>query len=83
MTEAATEDYPDLADLLGNEPFNHKDCFDSSRYRDWERNIAEPLLSEKGYEVLRWWSSDEDSFGPLVRCVEVRKDGKSETYFYG
>jgi hypothetical protein len=84
MAEASIyDDDVDLTELIGEEPFNDPRCFDSQRYREWEREVAEPMLRARGYEVLRWWSSDEDSFGPLVRCVEVRRDGVSKTYYYG
>jgi hypothetical protein len=82
MSQTETDE-KDLSELIGEEAFMHKDCFDSQRYALWEREVAEPLLRTQGYEVLRWWSEDEDSFGPLVRCVEVRRDGVTATYFYG
>ena len=73
----------DLADLLPEDVFNDPRCFDSHGYFDWEREVAAPLLEAKGFKVCRWWSEDEDSFGPLVRAVELEKDGKRQRYFYG
>lgn len=73
----------DLGEVLAPQYFNHPDCFDSTHYARWERNIAEPALKEAGYEVLQWFSIDEDSFGPLVRGCLLRKDHLSEAFFYG
>lgn len=73
----------DLLDLLPSEIANHPDCFDSRRYGEWEDNIATPWLNAHGYKVISWWTEDGDSFGPLVRAVEIEKDGTRATYFYG
>lgn len=52
-------------------------------YTRWEDEIATPALIALGYSVRQWWSADGDSFGPLVRAVEVVKDGVKKTYTYG
>lgn len=73
----------DLADILPDDLFNHPNCFDSRSYDLWERDIAKPALEASGFTVGRWWSEDEDSFGPLIRAVRLTKNGVTETYFYG
>lgn len=73
----------DLGELLTDELFNHPDCFSSSGYSNWEREVATPALEALGYQVGRWWNEDGDSFGPLVRAVELTKDGVAEIYTYG
>lgn len=52
-------------------------------YWDWETKTAEPKLKELGYKVIRWFTGDGDSFGPLTRVVVVEKDGKREELMYG
>lgn len=79
----AIEEEPDLAELIGEDLFNHPDCFHSARWRDWEQQIATPAIGAKGFKVLGWRTDDGDSFGPLVRSVEVEKDGCRRRYFYG
>lgn len=74
---------PDLFDLLPDELANHPDCFDSRNYLRWEREIAQPHLESMGFKVISWWTEDGDSFGPLVRAVELERDGKREVYTYG
>ena len=54
-----------------------------SSYLRWEEKVATPKLRALGYEVMRWRSADSDSFGPLVRAVDVKKDGAKRTLFYG
>lgn len=73
----------DLLDLLPDEITNHPDCFHSTFYDRWEREIATPALRALGYEPSGWRTTDGDSFGPLVRAVDLSKDGKTESYFYG
>lgn len=72
-----------LETLLPPELFDHPDFCSSRYYWRWEDEVAAPKLRELGYEVKRWWSTDSDSFGPLVRAVELVKDGVSQTYYYG
>lgn len=73
----------DLFSLLPKEAANHPDCFDSTYYSRWEREIATPALRAAGYEPSGWHTTDGDSFGPLVRGVTLTKDGISKEYFYG
>lgn len=73
----------DLGDILPEKCFDHVDYCDSRRYYLWERDVAEPALRALGYSVGSWWSGDEDSFGPLVRCVSITKDDVTEVYCYG
>lgn len=86
MTEPAfdTEDEGlDLSELIGEDLFNHPDCYSLTFFRRWEDDIATPALVSAGYRVIRWYSGDHDSFGPLVRCAVVEKDGRRKTYSYG
>ncbi len=76
-------DAKNLESVLSDAVFNHPDCFDSRRYALWERSVATPVLEAAGFSVGAWWSGDQDSFGPLVRCVSLTKSGKTHTYFYG
>lgn len=72
-----------LLDLLPDEIANHPACFDSKRYREWEEEIATPVLLNRGYVASSWRTVDGDSFGPLVRAVTLTKDGVAKTYTYG
>jgi hypothetical protein len=76
-------DERNLGDLLPDALFNHPDCFSSCGYWRWEKEVAQPAIEAQGFEVIRWYSTDEDSFGPLVRAVDVRKDGVKQTFYYG
>lgn len=74
----------DLLDLLPDEITNHPDCFHSTRYARWEREIATPALRALGYEPKDWRTTDGDSFGPLVRAVDLSHNGgPAATYTYG
>lgn len=73
----------DLSELVPDWLLNHSDFCHSRNYGRWENDVGEPHLVACGYKVLRWYSIDEDRFGPLVRAVDVEKNGKTETYFYG
>lgn len=77
------EDEFDLSDLVPDDAFTHPDCFSSASYWRWEKEVAQPIIEEKGYRVIRWFSTDQDSFGPLVRAVEVEKDGEIKQFTYG
>lgn len=81
--DGATHDEKDLLCLLPDEIANHPACFDSKRYREWEDEIAYPALLNRGYVATNWRTTDGDSFGPLVRAVDLTKNGKTETYYYG
>ena len=73
----------DLGVIIPDALFSHPHCYSSKHYSQWEKEIAEPFLIEKGYKVLKWYSTDEDSFGPLVRAVDTEKEGIKQTFFYG
>lgn len=73
----------DLLDLLPDEVSNHPDCFHSTFYGRWEKEVATPALRALGYEPSDWRTTDGDSFGPLVRGVTLTKDGVSKQYLYG
>lgn len=70
----------DLLVVLGDVPTTG---MFSQDYWKWEETIATPRLIELGYIVIRWWSPNYDSFGPLVRGVDVEKDGVKYTLTYG
>lgn len=71
----------DLLEVLGE--CDHTGMF-SSNYWDWEERVANVILKSKGYRVIRWWSPDKDSFGPLVRGVDViTPNGEKRTLTYG
>lgn len=73
----------ELADVLPAELFDHPDCFNSQTFARWEQEVATPALVSAGFIVGLWRSTDADSFGPLVRAVELTKDGITKTYYYG
>lgn len=79
----ANDDELNLLDLLPDDICNHPDCFDSVHYDRWESEIATPALRALGYEPSNWRTTDGDSFGPLVRGVDLTKDGETKSYFYG
>jgi hypothetical protein len=56
---------------------------DQKWYWNWEDETAKQALEKLGYKVIRWYSSDSDSFGPLVRVVVVEKDGIKSEMWYG
>lgn len=71
------DNFLDLYELLPNA------AFDFTQYRKCEREVLTPALEALGFKVGEWWSSDADSFGPLVRAVRVSKDGKTSIATYG
>ena len=73
-----------LLDVLGPNISMTGYC-QSGGWWNWEEKIATPRLKELGYTTTPrgWWSADSDSFGPLVRAVEVQKDGISKILYYG
>lgn len=70
-----------LFDVLGDDVTGPD--FRGDAYREWEQNVATPALRRKGFEVIRWYSDDEDSYGPLCRVAVCVKDGARATFFYG
>ncbi len=80
-----TEDFEEnaLAEILPDELFTHPDYCHSQSYWRWEKDVAMPELQKAGFEVGSWFSTDADSFGPLVRAVRLTKDGITKTYTYG
>ncbi len=73
-------DNGDLFAVLGN--VSHEGCF-SREYWRWEQQIATPRLQSLGFTVVRWWTEDGDSFGPLVRAVTVEWYGDEYVLTYG
>jgi hypothetical protein len=59
---------------------------DYSHWRKSERDDVNPALRELGYNFRDdgWWSSDSDSFGPLVRALAATdQNGKKVVISYG
>lgn len=55
---------------------------DYENFRDSENEITY-FLDLIGYTEIRWWSSDYDSFGPLVRTVKATNaEGNKEIACY-
>lgn len=73
----------DLSDILPDELFNHSDCFNSTYYARWEREVATPALVEAGYTDIRFYNVERDSFGPLIRGISTLKNGEQHTFYYG
>lgn len=80
---AEDRDGGDLFDLLSGAATADRRCCSSADYGEWEKLVAEPELRAAGYIPFRWRSTDRDSFGPLVRAVDLVKDGVRRTYTYG
>lgn len=73
----------DLGLLVPEAAFEDPRCFDSHRYWEWEQEVATPHIIAAGFTIERWYSLEADSFGPLIRAVDVKKDDVLTTYFYG
>lgn len=72
----------DLLDVIG--PATAKDNrFCGTKYVEWEKEVAEPILKSFGYRILQWFNAETDSFGPLMRAVDVERDGTKQTFYYG
>lgn len=58
---------------------------DFENFWECEKNVLTPALIELGYRVnINWYSQDQDSFGPLVRAVNVTgPDSKEYILVYG
>ena len=72
-----------LENELSAEAFDHPDCFCPQHYEDWEQNVATPELESKGFSVGPWVTLDGDSIGPLLRGVQLQKNGETKLYTYG
>lgn len=71
----------DLLDILG-ESFDMTDYCGQFYWR-WEDRATKHLTS-LGYTVYHWYSTEQDSFGPLGRAVKVlTPSGEKETLWYG
>lgn len=78
-----------------HEVFPNLDCGKDSSYcvtnakvpnRDytyWELNVAYPAAVKAGYDLIRFYDGEKDSFGPLTRVMEAVKDGKKFYFVYG
>ena len=77
------EDFPDLdtSDTSGYCGSGRDGC---KSYRDWEKEIAKPAIERAGFTGVRFYSVEEDSFGPLIRGVEATDAaGQAVTWDYG
>jgi len=72
-----------LEDVIPKHLFNHPHCYDPRKYARWEKEVASIVLIEQGFNVLRWYSIEQDSFGPLIRGVEVKRNNIMQTFWYG
>lgn len=72
----------DLSELVPDAAFEDPRCY-SRRYWEWEKEVATPHITAAGFTIVRWYSTEADSFGPLIRAVDVKKDDVLTTYFYG
>lgn len=79
----STDEDGDLLDIISTEATNDPRFCSSAFYAEWEKNVAEPELRKAGYIPTRWRTADGDSFGPLIRVVDLVKDGVRRTYYYG
>ena len=75
-------DLTDLLDVIGEGlAADHRYC--SRRYWTWENEVARPALEKLGYEDIKFFDGERDSFGPLTRVVHCRKDGNTVKLIYG
>lgn len=73
-----------LLDIIGHSAANEPNyCAPDGEFYRWETDVASPLLKSLGYTILRWYSIERDSFGPLIRGVWVRKNNKDTLLSYG
>lgn len=54
----------------------------SQCYWEWEQQVSK-LLEQAGYTDVYWWTSDGDSWGPLVRSVKATFQGTKYMASYG
>ena len=71
-----------LQRLLDEVPRDWHYC--DREYDKWERYVSGLLGCLFGYTKFAWWTSDGDSFGPLVRTVHaMNRNGHPEEASYG
>jgi hypothetical protein len=67
-------------------PLNEIISFDNFKFKEYyngEKDLLAPQLVKLGYTILRWYSEESDSFGPLSRACICKKDGISYKFYYG
>lgn len=70
----------DLLDFLGDEA----NAFDFGKYREGEQEILRPALERRGFNSIRFYMGEEDSFGPLSRmCAANDPNGTEVRFYYG
>lgn len=62
----------DLFEIIGENVEMGGFC--DHNYREWEINVAEAELNDRGYRIIRWETGERDSFGPLSRIVTVENE---------
>lgn len=68
------------SDAFGGLPNN----FDFAQYHVGEKTILTPWLVSHGCKLLsNWYTGEQDSCGPLSRCVKVSYKGEQLTFVYG
>jgi hypothetical protein len=56
----------------------------SRSFWKWEREIAIPAIQAAGFELYSGFRTiEKDSFGPLIRGVDVVRENKVITLWYG
>ena len=73
----------DLFDFIGTQSAEHELYCHPQLYQRWEKNIAQPLLIEQGFQVLKWTTGEYDSFGPLTRVCYAVRDNRVFQFVYG
>lgn len=80
----AEETILDLLDVIGHDAAEDARWCAQPGYWEWENRIAVPRLERLGYTVCGvFYSTDWDSFGPLMRNVRVEKQGARAVLYYG
>ena len=59
------------------------DAYPVTEYRRWEEEVARPALEAAGWKVGPFYTSEGDSFGPLIRSVVCRRGAEEQGFFYG
>lgn len=58
--------------------------FDFSNWRNHERELLVPRLTEKGFSDIKFVTGDRDSFGPLMRIARMTdSEGRRGEAWYG
>lgn len=77
-----TTKYLQLWDLIPDKAFQDP-RYCSTKYWEWEDQVATKELEKKGWNVGPWFTGEKDSFGPLSRCVEATVRNQTFIIIYG